>query len=52
MIKEASKIVDLAVEFCRNNLDNLMVYGAFFAIFVVIISIVRVSRKEDDEDLE
>ena len=52
MIKEASKIVDLAVEFCRNNLDNLMVYGSLIAIFIIIFSIVRVSRKGDDEDLD
>ena len=52
MIKETSKIVDLAVEFCRNNLDNIMVYGSLLAIFIVIISLVRVSRKRDNEDLE
>ena len=52
MIEETSKIVDLAVEFCRNNLDNLMVYGSLLAIFVIIISLVRVSRKKDSEDLE
>ena len=52
MIEETRKIVDLAVEFCRNNLDNLMVYGSLVAIFVVIISLVRVSRKKDSEDLE
>ncbi|MBR5517385.1 MAG: hypothetical protein IKU53_05380 [Firmicutes bacterium] len=52
MIKEASKIVDLAVEFCRNNLDNLMAYGAIFVMFIVIISLVRVSRSKDNEDLD
>lgn len=52
MIKEASKIAQLIVEFCRNNLDILMIGGVALIVLVIIISIVRSSRDGDDENLD
>ena len=52
MIKEASKIAQLIVEFCRNNLDILMIGGVALIVLVIIISVVRSSRDGGDEDLD
>ncbi len=52
MIKEASKMVDLAVEFCRNNLDILMIYGAVIGVFIILITIVVLAKGGDDEELD
>lgn len=49
MIKEASKIAQLVVEFCRNNLDILMIGGAALIVLVIIISVVKSSKDDEDE---
>lgn len=52
MMKEASKIVQLIIDFCRDNLDILMIGGVVVIVLILLVSSIKCFKEKDDEDLE
>lgn len=52
MLKEAGKILNVIIEFCRDNLNMLMVAGVAIIVLILVISIVKSSKEDDDFDLD
>lgn len=50
MIKEASKILQLIIEFCRDNLDILMIGGVAAIALILLVSGIKYFKDEDDDD--
>lgn len=49
MFKDADKIIDLIIEFCRDNLNILMIGGIALIVVVIVISILKGYDEDDDE---
>lgn len=52
MLKEVNKIIDLAIEFSRDNLEMVMIGGVSLLVLVIIISTVKSSKDDDEEDYD
>lgn len=52
MMSDTSKILNVFVAFCRENLDILMVGGVILLALIIAVSFLRNSKKNGDEDLD
>lgn len=52
MMSDTSKILNVFVAFCRENLDILMIGGVVLIAVVIAVSFFKTSKKNEDEDLD
>lgn len=52
MMSDTSKILNVCVAFCRENLDILMIGGVVLIALVIAVSFLKTSKKNEDEDLD
>lgn len=52
MMSDTSKILNVFVAFCRENLDILMIGGVVLIAVVIAVSFLKTSKKNEDEDLD
>lgn len=49
MLKEASKILEIIMEFCRENLNMVIIAGAALILVILLICIAKVFKEDEDE---
>ena len=49
MLKEASKIPEIIMEFCRENLNMVIIAGAALILVILLICIAKVFKEDEDE---
>lgn len=52
MMSDTSKILNVFVAFCRENLDILMIGGVVLIALVIAVSFLKTSKKNEEEDLD
>lgn len=52
MMSDTSKILNVFVAFCRENLDILMIGGVVLIALVIVVSFLKNSKKSEEEDLD
>lgn len=52
MMNDTSKILNVFVAFCRENLDILMIGGVVLIAVVIAVSFLKTSKKNEEEDLD
>ena len=48
MLKEASKILEIIMEFCRENLNMVIIAGAALILVILLICIAKVFKEDED----